>query len=430
MDFASAEYKLLDLFGSVLDFCDIGRAFDRCPLEDVIGSLRQTPGRIYIVAIGKSAPGMAEELIKRSAIAPFAGILASPVLNGWSHPRFQTFEGGHPMPNKESIDAARTTLSMMNGLTSKDSVIFLVSGGGSACFELPISATITLADLVEMNRVLISGELTIVETNTIRKHLSTVKGGRLAVAAAPAQQLTLYISDVPRGYPSFVASGPSMPDDSTIQDMKMLIRRHKLTSVLPDSIRALIRRDVVPETPKSEHAVFRTARWCKLLDNDDAITAAASFAEQSGWKPIVVEISDDTSARDAARTLTKRAEDKVNGLTGKPVAVISGGELISPVLGRGRGGRNQAFALECAEIIAGKRIAVLSAGTDGIDGNSSAAGAVADGTTLSRSLAAGLVLAKAREASDSSGFFDRLGDAIVTGPTGINVRDIRIVLAW
>lgn len=430
MDFSAAKYKLLDLFGVVLDFCDIGRAFDRCPLEDVIDPVRQTRGKVYVVAIGKSAAGMAETLIRRSEIAPFAGIVASPVLKGWSHPRFQTFEGGHPMPNTESIDAARTTLTMMNGMTSNDSVIFLVSGGGSACFELPICDTITLADLVEMNRALISGELTIVETNTIRKHLSKVKGGKLAVAAAPAQQLTLYISDVPRGYPSFVASGPSMPDDSTIQDMNMLIQRYKLTSVLPDSIRALIRRGVVPETPKSEHSAFRIARWHKLLDNDDAITAAARFAEQSGWQPIVVEMSDDTTACEAARTLTERAEDEVNGLAGKPVAVISGGELVSPVLGCGRGGRNQAFALECVEIITGRRIAVLSAGTDGIDGNSRAAGAVADGTTLTKSLAAGLAVAKAREASDSNGFFDRLGNAIVTGPTGINVRDLRIVLAW
>jgi glycerate 2-kinase len=128
--------------------------------------------------------------------------------------------------------------------------------------------------------------------------------------------------------------------------------------------------------------------------------------------------------------LIQRAEDEFNILDGQPVAVISGGEVVSPVLGGGRGGRNQAFALECAEVIAGKRLSVLSAGTDGIDGNSSAAGAFADGTTLARSLAAGLVVAKAREESDSNGFFDRLGDTIVTGPTGINVRDLRIVLAW
>lgn len=430
MDFAAAKYKLLDQFISVLDFCDIGRAFDRCPLEDVIGTVRHTRGRVYVVAMGKSATGMAEELIRRSGIAPFAGVLASPVLKGWSHPRFQAFEGGHPMPNTESIDAARTALSMMNGMTGKDLVVFLVSGGGSACFELPISESITLADLVEMNRALISGELTIVETNTIRKHLSKVKGGRLAVAAAPARQLTLYISDVPRGYPSFVASGPSMPDDSTTQDMHALIRRHKLASIFPNSIKALIRRGVAPETPKSEHPTFQTARWHKLLDNDDAITAAVSFAERSGWRPIVVEMSDDICARDAARILTQRAEDEIKRHDGKPVAVISGGELVSVVLGRGRGGRNQAFVLECAELIAGKRISVLSAGTDGIDGNSTAAGAFADGTTLTRSLAAGLVVAKAREESDSNGFFSRLGDAIATGPTGINVRDLRIVLAW
>ncbi len=430
MDFPTAKHKLLDQFRCALDFCDIGRAFDRCPLEEIIDTLRHTRGRVYIVAMGKSATGMAEEFIRRSGIAPFAGVLASSVLKGWSHPRFQTFEGGHPMPNTESMDAARTALSTMNGLTSKDAVIFLVSGGGSACFELPICETITLTDLVEMNHVLISGELTIVETNTIRKHLSRIKGGRLAVAAAPAQQLTLYISDVPRGYPSFIASGPSMPDDSTIQEMNMLIRKHKLASLFPDSIKQLIRDGVVPETPKSDHPVFRTARWHKLLDNDDALAGAVRFAEKSDWKPIVVEMSDDISARDAARILTRRAEDEVNDLGGKPVAVISGGELVSPVLGRGRGGRNQAFALECTEIIAGKRLSVLSAGTDGIDGNSSAAGAFADGTTLTRSLAAGLVVANVREESDSNEFFDRLGDTILTGPTGINVRDLRIVLAW
>jgi glycerate 2-kinase len=430
MDPLTAKYKLLDQFRYVLDFCDIGRAFDRCPFEDVIGTVRHTRGRVYVVAVGKSATGMAEEFISRSGVAPFAGVLASSVLKGWSHPRFQIFEGGHPMPNRESIDAARTALSMMNEMTSDDAVIFLISGGGSACFELPISDSITLADLIEMNRLLISGELTIVETNTIRKHLSKVKGGKLAIAAAPARQLTLYISDVPREYPYFVASGPSMPDESTIQEMHALIQRHELTSALPNSFEALIRSGVVSETPKSEHPVFRTATWYKLLDNEDAIAAAVGSAEQSGWKPVVAQISDDISARDAARILIQRAEDEVSGLDGKPVAVISGGEVVSPVLGGGRGGRNQAFALECAEVIAGKRIAVLSAGTDGIDGNSSAAGAFADGTTLARSVAAGLVVAKVREASDSNGFFDRLGDTIVTGPTGINVRDLRIVLAW
>jgi len=430
MDFVTAKYKLLAQFISVLDVCEIGRVFDRCPLEDVIGAVRQTQGRVYVVAIGKSATGMVEELIKRSDSAPFAGVLASPVLKGWSHPQFQVFEGGHPMPNEASIDAARAALSMMNGIASHDVVIFLVSGGGSACFELPISESVTLADLVELNRVLISGELTIVETNTIRKHLSKVKGGRLAVAAAPAQQLTLYISDVPRGCPSCVASGPSMPDDSTVQQMRGLVERYKLTSVLPNSIRALMDSGGVPETPKADHPAFRRAQWYKLLDNDDAVTEGVRFAEQSGWRPILVELSEDTSASDAARLLIERAEAEVKRVDGQPVAVISGGELISPVLGGGRGGRNQAFALECAEFIAGKRMAVLSTGTDGIDGNSNAAGAFVDGTTLARSLAVGLSVVNAREGSDSNGFFERLGDTIITGPTGINVRDLRVVLAW
>lgn len=430
MDCATAKHKLLDQFRSVLDFCDIGRALDRRLPEDVIAGAHRIRGRVYVVAMGKSATDMAEAFLTRCDIAPYAGVLADPALQGWSHPPFQTFEGGHPMPNRASLDAAATALSMMRGVTGDDLAIFLVSGGGSACFELPISDTMSLADLAGMNRVLISGELTIVETNTIRKHFSAVKGGRLAVAAAPAQQLTLYISDVPRGHPSFVASGPSMPDDSTVQQMRGLVERYKLTSVLPNSIRALVDSGGVPETPKADHPAFQRAQWHKLLDNDDAVAAAVRFAEWTGWRPIVVELSDDTSASDAARILTRRAEDEVKGLDGTPVAVISGGELVSPVLGGGRGGRNQAFALESVEVIAGKKIAVLSAGTDGIDGNSGAAGAFADGTTLSRAQAAGLGIAIAREASDSHGFFDRLGDTIITGPTGINVRDVRIVLAW
>lgn len=430
MDCVTAKRMLREQFRSVLESCSIGRAFERGPLEEVLDIIHRTRGHTYVVAIGKSATGMTDQLIRRSGMTPTAGVVAGPAVGDWSHPQFRTFEGGHPMPNKESMKAATTALSMMRGMTDQDLVIYLVSGGGSACFELPINETITLADLVEMNRVLISRELTIVETNTIRKHLSKVKGGRLAVTAVPAQQLTLYISDVPRGAPSFIASGPSMPDDSTIQEMHTIIERHTLASVLPKSVRALIDGGAVPETPKREHAAFRTARWYKLLDNDEAVAAAASFAERSGWKPVVAEIADDVSVRDAATILIRRAEDEVTRRNGMPVAVISGGELVSPVLGRGRGGRNQAFALECVEVIAGKRMAVLSAGTDGIDGNSRAAGAVADGRTLARARAAGLGVATVREASDSHGFFDRLGDTIVTGPTGINVRDLRVVLAW
>lgn len=429
MDCVTAKRMLREQFQSVLESCSIGRAFERGPLEEVLGVIHRTRGHTYVVAIGKSATGMVEALITRSGIELFAGVVAGPAVGRWSHPRLRTFEGGHPMPNRESMEAATTALSLICGMTDQDLVIYLVSGGGSACFELPICNSISLADLVEMNRLLISRELTIVETNTIRKHLSQVKGGRLAAAAAPAQQLTLYISDVPRGVPSFIASGPSMPDDSTIQEMHTIIERHGLTSALPKSVRALIGSGV-PETPKSEHPVFRTARWFKLLDNDDAIRAAVSVAEQSGWKPVVAKIADDVSVRDAATILIRRAEDEVTRRNGMPVAVISGGELVSPVLGRGRGGRNQAFALECVEVIAGKRMAVLSAGTDGIDGNSRAAGAVADGRTLARARAAGLGVATVREASDSHGFFDRLGDTIVTGPTGINVRDLRVVLAW
>jgi hydroxypyruvate reductase len=318
----------------------------------------------------------------------------------------------------------------MKMVRSSDLVIFLISGGGSSCFELPLGRNTSIRDLVELYRLLISRDLDIVEINTIRKHLSRVKGGRLAEAAARGEQVTLYISDVPEDHESFIASGPSMPDESTVDEMYGVIRDHALGSLFPMPLRRLIEDRLVPETPKPDHPAFSRASWHKLLDNADALHAARKFAEEAGWRAVVVESTDDTPVWDAARMLIERAEGEVQRADGVPVAVITGGELISPVQGRGKGGRNQAFALECVERIAGKSIAVLSAGTDGIDGNSRAAGAIADGTSLERSRMVGSDVSKSREESDSNGFFSAIGDEVVTGPTGNNIRDIRIILAW
>ncbi len=430
MDISMARKNLHEIFRTVLDSCSVGSALDRISSNHIAGVLRDVRGKILVIAMGKSAVPMTEEALGRFDISPAGGVVVSPALGSWSHPRLPSFEGGHPMPNEASLEAAKSALTVLGKTTENDLALFLISGGASACFELPLTDEISLKDLIEMNRLLITGELTIVETNIVRKHLSRVKGGRLAVAAAPARQLTLYVSDVPRGCDSFVASGPSMPDDSTAEDAYEVIERHNLTSSLPKSIGSLFSARSVPETPKKGNPAFRAASWIKLLDNDDAIQAAKRCAENDGWKVVVVDVPDSLSAREAAGNLVERAERELASQLGKPVAVISGGELTSPVLGRGKGGRNQAFVLECVELIAGKQMAVLSGGTDGIDGNSSAAGAIADGATLGRSLEADLSVEASRNRSDSNGFFRAIGDEIVTGPTGVNVRDIRVVLAW
>ena len=381
------------------------------------------------MAIGKAAVPMAAEFLGRFDIQSDAGVLSSPNWTEWAHPNFACFKGGHPAPNADSLRAAEAAKKILGNATRDDLVVFLVSGGGSACFELPLLETICLDDLIELNQLLTERDLDIVEINTIRKHLSLVKGGRLAEMCQGACQVTLYVSDVPMGYESFVASGPSMPDSSSLSDMHDILRKHEVGFCLPRSVNDAIGNGLVPETPKPGAPAFVRSSWFKLLDNADCVRAAVTFAKRAGWRPVVVEGVDDLHVEEATTILLERLNSELAHTREVPLALISGGELISPVRGKGKGGRNQAFVLECVERIAGREIAVLSAGTDGIDGNSLATGALADGTTLERSLDAGVDLVRCQAESDSATFFAALGDNIITGATGTNVQDIRIILA-
>jgi len=429
MDSQFPRHELLAAFRFVLSYCAVGPAFDRIHEDCRREFEKHDWSRAYIVAIGKAAVPMVTEFLERFRVCPDAGVVASPNLVSWADTRFEPFKGGHPAPNEDSFRAADAALRMLRGAGPNDLVVFLVSGGGSACFELPLLETVGLDDLIALNHLLTGDELNIVEINTIRKHLSRVKGGRLAEPCRGARQVTLYVSDVPEGRESFVASGPSMPDDSSLSDMRDIIERYRLESRLPGSVTAAIRSGLVTETPKPGDVAFSRASWFKLLDNSDAVRAAVAFATQAGWRSVVVDGLDDLHPGEVAQVLVERADRELHNCE-LPLAVIAGGELISPIRGRGNGGRNQAFAIECVERIARRPIAVLSAGTDGIDGNSLAAGAVVDGTTLQRSRKMGLDVVRCREESDSGTFFSALGDQVVTGATGTNVRDIRIVLAW
>ena len=422
---------LREAFDFILKETDPRRSFSRIePVLDVVRRHEQKKGSVIIVSIGKIGLPMTDELMERCGLDSPLGLVTMPYLNSTRHHCLKLFAGGHPYPDEDSLKAAQYTLKLLKKAVENDLVVFLISGGGSAAMESPLDEAVSLEDIKSMNRVLVSCGANIVEMNTVRKHLSGVKGGRLAVAAAPARQITVFISDVPRGKDSSVASGPTMPDESTLEEMVDVIERYELKRLFPKSIVNLIESGTIPETPKETDPAFHNARWHRLLSNENALEEANKFADRMDWICIIDTTADDLRVDSAAEYLIKRLKQLKDQHTGRTVCIVAGGEVRSPVKGNGLGGRNQAFVLECATRIQNERIGVLSGGTDGIDGNSPAAGAVADGETLDRAGSMGMDPADTMARSDSYAFFHSLEDDIVTGPTGNNLCDLRMLIAW
>ena len=382
---------------------------------------------LLVIAIGKAGHPMAEALSQE--LGPnLAGVVSSPVDPPHQLTHFRYYRGGHPLPNAESLLAARTILRALKNQTLHSLVIYLISGGGSAVAEKPIAASISLNDLAATYKTLVLSGAPIGEINAIRKHLSAVKGGRMAEAAMPAQQVSIMISDVPDTQLDALASGPTMPDTTTVDDCYQIVKRHKLLKQFPASVRELFEKQALAETPKPGDDIFARSRYWPILSNTSAQAAAAAKAAMSGFAVEVDNSVDDWDYAKAADHLLKRLRKLRRGVS--KACLISGGEVTVKVDGAGTGGRNQQFALYCATRIAGEKLCVLSAGTDGIDGNSPAAGAIADGTTVERARALRLDPEAALTRFDACPLFERLGDTLVTGPTGNNLRDLRILLAY
>jgi glycerate 2-kinase len=385
---------------------------------------------IVAIAFGKAALAMARGLHEiLTPEFPPDGILVVPAslsspLAGW-----KTFVGGHPLPTAESFAAGRAILDRLARCDERTLIFFLISGGGSSLVEHPLDAGVTLADFQQLHSALVSCGAPIEEINVVRKHLSATKGGRLAAAAARAMKITLAISDVPDGHESALASGPTVADPTTVDDVERIVRKHGLLAKLPEALRAVIERGGLRETPKDGDAAFARARFEILLREHDLMHAAHHCCEGEGFACLVDTETDSWPLEKAAEHLLAQLEILKKENPRRRVAIFAGGEVSSPVTGDGVGGRNSAFVLACVPKIAGKKIAVLSAGTDGVDGNSPAAGAVADGETLARARAAGMEPRDFLRRCDAHGFFARLGDAVMTGPTGNNLRDLRILLA-
>ena len=424
-----------EIFRHALAEASIAKAFSR-HVHCERGVLRfcedlydlQAYSRVLVISVGKAGHTMAEALTQQVGESSLEGIVACSVAPSAQMRGFRYFRGGHPTPNAESIRAATAIRKALDAQTAASLVIFMLSGGVSSIVEQPIDDEISLDDLIATYRTLVHSGAPIAEINAIRKHLSAVKGGRLAQAAFPAQQVSLLVSDVPDSTPDALASGPTMPDSTSVEDCYRIAEKHGLLQQFPPTTRELFERHALEETPKSDDQAFHRSRWWTILSNQTAVEQAKAVAERAGFAVHVDNSCDDWDFELAAEYLLKRLRELRK--ESQHVCLISGGEVTVKVTNGGIGGRNQQFVLACAAKIAGEKITVLSAGTDGVDGNSAAAGAVADGSTVMRAQSSGLEARAALEKFNAYPFFSALGDAIETGPTGNNLRDLRILLAY
>jgi glycerate 2-kinase len=468
-----------DIFHEALDACSIESAFDRRirfeghKLHRLLADGAEGTGpstldlkdyrRVFVIAIGKAAQPMLDTLLTRMERRKgLRGIFCSKEMPEKRNWRIRYFCGGHPLPSEGSFAAARATLALLRKARKDTLVIFLVSGGASALFDLPLDPEISLEDTMVFHEALLSCGAPITEINTIRKHFSAVKGGRLAIAAAEAAKLSILLPDVPLRSLDTLASGPTSPDHTTVEEVRAILAKYDLLAKFPEAVRAFFNRADLPESPgnksrlapflprlpwadshatawrnpvpvamKAEDEAFRDSMFEVLLSSHDLVENARVKAEQAGYHTVVDNSCDDWDYADAARYLLQRFHAL---RTEHPrCCLISGGE-VTVTIDRtpGAGGRNQQFALACALELAslpGEQLVVFSAGSDGIDGNTRAAGAIADTTTVSRALAFGYQPKEALASFNACPLFTALGDSVVTGPTGHNLRDLRLLIS-
>jgi len=467
------------IFQQALDACSIESAFDRhirfegdtlhrlLPEEGELKAVETISlkefRKIQVIAIGKAALTMTDVLMSRmSRRMGLRGVCCSVAMPEKKNWRFRYFEGGHPLPNEDSFAAARAALALLNKARKDTLVLFLISGGASALFDLPLDEEISLEDAMGFHQALITSGAPITEINTVRKHFSAVKGGRLAMAAPEATKLSILLPDVPLRSLDTLASGPTSPDHTTVDEVQSILAKYDLLAKFPASVAEFFQRKDLPESPgnksrltpflprlpwaenyavaqrkaaaatrESEDEVFRNSMYEVLLSSHDLVENARVAAQKLGYHTEIDNSCDDWDYRDAAGYLLER----FHALRAEhpKCCLISGGE-VTVTIDRtpGAGGRNQQFALVSALELAkyaGAQMVVFSAGSDGIDGNTRSAGAMADPTTVSRAVAFGYSPEEALAEFDACPLFTALGDAVVTGPTGHNLRDLRLLIS-
>ena len=387
-------------------------------------------GRIVLLAAGKAAASMSAVAVAHYLASGFDRLQGLAVTRhgyGEPVPSIELVEAGHPMPDQAGIDATRRTLALARGAGRDDLVLVLLSGGGSANWIAP-TGDLALAEKAALTRALLRSGADIGEINTVRKHLSRIKGGRLAAAAAPAHVLTLAISDVPHDDPSVIASGPTVPDPTTLAEARAVLARR---AIVPSAAVAALLADPQSETPKAGDPAFDRSTFRIVARPADMIDAVARAAAAAGYEPVVLGADLEGEAREVAACHAR--EVLALKQAGRRAALISGGELTVTIRGSGRGGPNQEYALALALALDGAgAIAALAGDTDGTDGGagsaSDPAGALADSTSLARAASLGIDARACLDANDSTTFFATIGDLVSPGPTRTNVNDCRVIL--
>jgi glycerate 2-kinase len=410
------------------------------PLHTMGAFLPSPPkGRTIVLGAGKAAGSMAHALEALwPADAPLEGLVVTRYQHTPPRPaglrqRLEIVEAAHPVPDAAGLQAAQRILAMAHGLTPDDLVICLVSGGGSSVLTLPAEG-LTLQDKQRINQELLHSGATIGEMNCVRKHLSRIKGGRLAAACAPAHVVTLTISDVPGDDPSVIASGPTVPDATSCADAVAILQRYAIQ--VPGAIMSLLEQGAL-ETPKPGDAVFVNQEVHVIATPQQSLEAAAQAAQEAGIAAYILGDDMEGESREVGKVhaALARAVARRNQPFDKPCVILSGGETTVTVKPRlpgapkGRGGRAAEFCLGLAQALQGEEnVWALAADTDGIDGTEDNAGAFVAPDTLRRALALGHKADAFLERNDAYGYFGAIGDLVVTGPTHTNVNDFRAIL--
>ena len=397
------------------------------PAKIVPANLPPPPrGRTLIVGAGKASAAMA-----RAFERAWAGALSGLVVTRYGHAvpcgRIDILEAAHPVPDAKSEEAARRMLQAVRGLSEDDLVVALMSGGGSALLVAPAPG-LALADKQAVNRALLTSGASIDEINCVRKHLSAIKGGRLAAAAFPARVETLMISDVPGDDPGVIASGPTIADATTLADARATLAKYGIEAPAP--VRAAL-NDPANETPKQGDPRLARVNAHIIATPQASLEAAAALARAGGVTPVILGDSIEGEAREVARVMAGIAAQarRYGQPAPAPCVLLSGGETTVTLRGEGKGGRNVEFLLALALALRGDaRTYALAGDTDGVDGAMDVAGAIVTPTTLARARALGLDAGAMLRDNDAHSFFSALGDGIVTGPTLTNVNDFRAVL--
>lgn len=382
-------------------------------------------GRTLVLGAGKAASAMALA-VEQNWPGELSGLVVTRYGQARDCGRIEVLEAAHPVPDAAGNEAARQILARCEGLTKDDLVLCLISGGGSALLSLP-GEGISLEDKQILNRLLLHSGAGIAEINTVRKHVSAIKGGRLAAACHPARVVTLMISDVPGDDPQLIASGPTLPDPTSAADARAVIERYRLP--VPDSVRQFLQSPAA-ETPSPGDPCFDGHDWHIVAAPQLSLEAAAREAERRGLNVLILGDSIEGESREVGKAFSAIARQA--RYRGQPVAppcvILSGGETTVSIQGAGRGGPNTEFALGMALGLAGESgITVLACDTDGIDGSEDNAGCIIDPSTLDRARGQGLDPEALLEDNDAWSFFNALGDLVVTGPTDTNVNDFRAI---